>query len=184
MKLLQFREASEDTALLVVAGQRKSPVNPKLTIDSPSCYSGEQCVGITAGLFGTDSVTPKGSVMMSWMPKNERIEHETTGRQPSNRYACVLCQWNLISHIYDNVMASFKEWPADLLIQWFRVAMDVEGGYKREFCHDPNPHKFRGLIAPVPKFRCDALFFYRDKQNTRRIDHTRMLFQNAEATSR
>ena len=151
-KIRERFDSSFDDLVLVEAGERPSPVNPQLKINTPPCIYGENCGVMTGCLKGfNETKGPRGCVMGTDMTPEAYQLHVTKGVVP-DRTACLYCLRSLgqlMSFNVEAMGAGTDLLPRTVIIQTFKNAVDVPGGYKKECCSHPCVKGWNGLAYPI-----------------------------------
>jgi hypothetical protein len=174
-----------ESRMLVQAGPRRSPFDHHLTIDSPPCMHGDECVGVTQQIAGL--AQGHGIVLMARMTPEELEHHERTGDVPMRfrsltdpppatyrPTACVLCdRFHFTELLLGLALTTRRPIGPELLKQWYCNTVDCPDGYSAPYCFTPGADT-PGLIGPIAMFAHDALFAEQGRDGRWRINQDRM----------
>lgn len=192
-------KASVESRMLVEYGQRPSPRDPSLSIESPPCMRLGLCVGMTMQLRGFP--VGGGCIFMARMTPEELEQHEANGSVPkrlrmnhkeqaaffesAGRVApfsysgsmCVLCSRYEYSRLFITNLASRHEQDPETIRQWCRVPIDTKDGYSSMVCWTPTSHSLSlGVSHAMPIFRHDLLEAFKGNDGKWHVDQSRMLY--------
>lgn len=166
-----------DQSLLCEGGvSRPSRLKKHLTVRTPACMFGFNCMGFKGYLPGTKDTN--GLVLMSYMSPVELRKFETTGIAPRERRQCLLCYWTLVGILSLNVPMGKLSLSHDIIIQKHYNLFDQPHGYRKEFCIHPDSQRYNGLQMPLARPDWSAMHVRADDAlETRILDISAMAYE-------
>lgn len=181
---LRLSTPEHESRLMVQAGERPSPADPSLIIDSPPCINEKDCICLHWD-FGPGTSEDTRFVMMSYLTPSEYESHIKRAEQPALRRPCILCMRYIVAECYFNTRCdniTFTH-PRDAIVQMTYCRVDEIGGYKKECCLHPESKPYNGLIAPTPGFYANLLLTKKDRHGRFYVDQSRMVVSGNDQRS-
>jgi len=173
--------AAYESALLLIAERRISPLRPGMLIDPPVCLNERNCVGVTQRLRGFEG-WEEGMPLMSYLTHAEYDTLMKTGINPSTRRPCLLCYRYQLSYLILALSQSGTPMHQEMELPSFYNDVGP-GEYDPNFCHMPGEYVYIGFKRPCAAFRLDRLRVRRDAAGYRYVSQDEMLQREGDFRS-